>query len=690
MFARREMERARLLRGLVSANGFRVGRWSAAVGQFSRSNSSGGAGGGGSVFGDRGDVDRVRDAADIVRIVGEVVSLKSKGREYVGLCPFHDDHTPSMCVVPSKQIFHCFVCQAGGDVFSFVRRFHKMEFREALEYLADRTGVTLTPRRAGAAEAAPTGPTRNDLLGAATTAQDFFRSILAHPEHGRAGRAIVEKRRISSEMAVQFGVGAAPDRWDGLLLYLKSKGLDPRVFIEAGLLKKRETDGGSYDAFRNRLMFPIQDRLGRVIAFGGRRINDEDEPKYINSPESRLFDKSGTLYALPLASRAIQESRTAIITEGYTDVIACHQGGFRNAVATLGTALTAKHATLLRGVCEKVLLLFDGDAAGQRAADRAASVFFSEPLDVAIVTLDKHTDAKDPDELLKREGGAEVFARALAGAVDLLEYRFARIRERLSGSGMAALSRAIDGEIEALIGLGLKDVPPVRQRLIIRRLSELAGVDEATLQRAIPAGRSSLRPGQGAVRAGDDSARNEDGSLPPIPKRLSAAAHLLGCVLCDGNLHAALEPDARRLIEPGRFEEVALRAVAEAVKVLAREGMAPSLNVLLSSTDDEGVRGAAVSLSSRLDLETDRDPERLAAHFRECLRRAKMDWSVSEGGAVEGADLGAAGVEEAGSEAGGAAAALPKSDTTAAMARLMEARNRHKTLGADRRQLPRG
>ncbi len=628
------------------------------------------------VFGDRGDVDRVKDAADIVRIIGEVVSLKSKGREYVGLCPFHDDHSPSMYVVPSKQIYHCFVCQASGDVFSFVRRFHKMEFREALEFLADRSGVTLTPRRA-AAEAGPAGPTRNELLGSVSAAQDFFRAVLAHPDHGKAARDVVARRAISPEMVLRFGVGAAPDRWDGLLLYLKKKGLDPRTFIEAGLLKRRESDGGSYDAFRNRLMFPIQDRLGRVIAFGGRRINDEDEPKYINSPESRLFDKSATLYALPLASRAIQESRTAIITEGYTDVIACHQGGFANAVATLGTALTPKHATLLRGVCEKVLLLFDGDEAGQRAADRAASVFFSEPLDVAIVTLDKHTDAKDPDELLKREDGAEVFARALAGAVDLLEYRFMRIRERLSGSGMAAMSRAIDEEIQSLVGLGLKDVPPVRQRLIIRRLSELADVDEATLQRAIPAGRSAARTTR------PDAATPDGQALPMIPQRLSAAAHLLGCVLCDGSLHAGLDAADRDLIAHNAFAEPSLRLVAEAVAVLARSGLSPSLNVLLSSTDDEAVREASVALSSRIDLQTDRDPERLAAHFRECLTRAKMDRSI----AASAAPASPASEVNPGAQA----VEVPHApETSAAMARLLEARNRHKTLGADRRQLPRG
>jgi DNA primase len=447
--------------------------------------------------------------------------------------------------------------------------------------------------------------------------------------------------------------------------------MDPRVFMEAGLLKRRETDGGSYDAFRNRLMFPIHDRLGRVIAFGGRRINDEDEPKYINSPESRLFDKSATLYALPLASRAIQESRTAIITEGYTDVIACHQGGFRNAVATLGTALTPKHASLLRGLCERVLLLFDGDDAGQRAADRAASVFFSEPLDVAIVTLDKHTDAKDPDELLKREGGSEVFARALAGAVDLLEYRFARIRERLQGGGMAAMSRAIDEEIQALVALGLRDVPPIRQRLIVQRLGELAGVDDATVQRAIPAGRAGPKPS--SPRAEIDLA-----AVPTIPLRLSSAGHLLGAILCDGSLHAALSVEDRGLIDSQQFKEPGLRVIAEAISSLVAEGLTPSLNTLLANTEDENLRQAAVNLSSRIDRETDRNPDQLATHFRECLRRTKLDRPAARSPRPP---VGSPDLQEPKPTDNG--------DVNDVMARIAQARSKHQTLGPDRRQLPR-
>jgi DNA primase len=239
--------------------------------------------------------------------------------------------------------------------------------------------------------------------------------------------------------------------------------------------------------------FPIQDQTGRVIAFGGRKINEEDEPKYLNSPETRLFDKSKTLYGLNHASRTIQLEKTAIITEGYTDVIACHQGGFTNAVATLGTALTREHATVLRRLCDTIVLLFDGDEAGQRAADRAVEVFFAESIDVKICTLKAYTDAKDPDELLKREDGAEVFRKALAGATDLLDYRFARLRARLAGTGLSALAKGIDEEVARYADLGLRDVPPVRQALIVRRLAQLTGVDESAIRRSIPAGRSAAR-----------------------------------------------------------------------------------------------------------------------------------------------------------------------------------------------------
>lgn len=582
---------------------------------------------------DNGDKERVRDAASIDRVVGEVVALKPKGRELVGLCPFHDDHRPSMAVIPAKGIFHCFVCQTGGDVFTFVQKFHKMEFREALEFLAERFGVPLTPRRApepGAQE----GPGRGELLDVNAAAAGFFRAVLGHAEHGRAARSLIERRGMSDAMVEQFGVGASPDRWDGLVLKARQAGWNERALLELGLLKPRDS-GGVYDALRNRLIFPIHDQTGRVIAFGGRRIDDADEPKYLNSPETRLFDKSKTLYGLHLASRAIQAEKTAIITEGYTDAIACHQGGFANAVATLGTALTREHARVLRRMCESVVLLFDGDDAGQRAADRATEVFFAEPLDVKICTLNRFTDAKDPDELLKREGGAEVFRRALAASTDLLEYRIARLRERLAGAGLSALARAVEEEIAALVSLGLRDVPPIRQALVVRRLAELSGLDEATIRRAIPAGRAARTAsgGDGASEPGSRGA-DESAELAELGTTGLPEVHLLGCILCDGELRLALEGGQRDLIAPGAYDSALLRSLANIVADVARAGRTPDLEGVLRQAEGEAVQSAAVALQSRIESITGGDAERLREHFRGCVVSAEQKRGrVAPGGA---------------------------------------------------------
>ena len=578
---------------------------------------------------ERGDLERVRDASDIVRIVGQHVALKPRGREFVGLCPFHDDHSPSMNVIPAKQIFHCFVCGTGGDVFSFVQKFHRMEFREAIKYLAEQAGIELTPSRAagGAAsgESGGSGISRQDLLKASGTAAEFFRAVLKRDDLGAAAREVIERRGISKEMCERFMIGAAPDRWDGLLLTVRSKQLAPAAFVEAGLLKKREQSDGLYDTFRNRLMFPITDQLGRVIAFGGRRINDEDEPKYVNSPESRLFRKSATLYALHQAAKEIQRAGRAIVTEGYTDVIACHQAGFTNAVATLGTALTREHAAVLRRLCDTVVLLFDGDQAGEKAAERAVEVFFGEAIDVRIATLKSVTDAKDPDELLKREGGRELFEKAIDQSVDLLEFRFARLRSRLEGAGIAALSRAIDDEVARLVELGLKDVPPIRQKLIIRRLAEVSRVDEATIQRAIPAGRSAPARSYAGDREPGPDAEGEEPSPPIQTAKLTSSEHLLGCILCDGGLYASLNTEERDLIDPGAYRWALLSRLAETINTVARGGRRPDLAAVLTEVEDLALKDAAVTLASRVDLETDRDRERLHRHWRECLRRAALD-----------------------------------------------------------------
>jgi DNA primase len=536
-----------------------------------------------------------------------------------------------MTVIPSKGIYHCFVCGAGGDVFSFVQNFLKMEFREALEHLAERAGIALTPRRLVRSDGEVDGEpivSRSDLLAACKAASDFFRAIYEHPEHGKAGREVISRRRISPEMVSKFQIGVAPDRWDGLLMTLRKMGHSEKAFLDAGLLKAREGGDGFYDAFRNRLMFPIRDQVGRVIAFGGRKIKEEDEPKYLNSPDTRLFNKSATLYGLDHASKAMQAARTAIVTEGYTDTIACHQGGFANAVAALGTAFTEDHAAMLARLCDRVVLLFDGDEAGQRAADRCVKIFLSHPIDVRIVTLSAFTDAKDPDELLKREGGEEIFKQALEGARDLLEYRFSRLREKLADQGMAAMSRGIDEEIGQMVEWGLREVPPVRQALIVRRLAELAGVSEDAIRRSIPAGRKarSTSPVVEQGAASDEAASD----LPQLMTELRSpglgpAEHLLGCVLVEGELWLSLSEPERDLMGAGAYRSRLLSMLAQAVNHAGLRGDAPGLEFILAESEDLEIKQAATALHQRVQLETQGDRERLHNHWKECLRRAAID-----------------------------------------------------------------
>ncbi|MCL4742788.1 MAG: DNA primase [Phycisphaerales bacterium] len=559
----------------------------------------------------RSDRERVRDASDIARIVGEHVALRARGREYVGLCPFHDDHRPSMNVVPAKQIFHCFVCGAGGDVFTFVQKYHRMDFPEALRYLAERAGIHLARRDA---PRSADGLSRADLLGANAEAQAFFQALLRHEEHGAAARGVVERRGISPEMVERFGIGASPDRWDGLLLRLRQRQLDVRRFVAAGLL--REKDGGWYDTFRNRLTFPIHDKAGRVIAFGGRRIDDNDDPKYLNSPESAVFDKSSAIFGIHQAARAIQREGVAIITEGYTDAIACHQAGFEHVVATLGTALTRQHAAELRTRCDRIVLLFDGDTAGLKAADRAAEVFFSQPVDVRIATLSRHTDAKDPDELLKRPGGAEVFRRVIDSSVELLEYRFERLRERVAGAGLSALERATKEELSLLSDLGLSRAEPIRRQLVIRRLSEVTGLDDRTLAQAARAGAKRRAGGEA------DDSRDEVAADRPATARLGPAETALGCLLCDGSLWEALSEDQRDSLLGAGYASPRMQSLARAVARITQEGRAPGLDEALAATDEETTAAAAVELHQRIWRETDEDEARLRALLLDCAKRA--------------------------------------------------------------------
>ncbi len=590
---------------------------------------------GGPLFSRNDDKERVRDATDIVRIIGERVALKPKGREFSGLCPFHDDHNPSMSVVPAKQIFHCFVCGAGGDAFSFVQRYYKLDFVEAMKYLAERAGVVLTPRSASpASDAASSGPTRAALREANKFAQEHFSRVLADPERGQIGRDIITRRGISPEMQAQFGIGLSTPGWDGLANQIFKRKLDPRAFVAAGLLKARESGDGFFDFFRNRLMFPIQDKMGNVIAFGARKIDEQDEPKYLNSADTPVFHKSTTLYGLYQASRSIQQRGFALVTEGYTDTIACHQGGLTNAVAALGTAFTRDHAEEIRRLCDRVVLLFDGDDAGQRAADRAidrlTEVFFFAQMDVSMASLSKFTTAKDPDELLKQDGGRAILEKAIDNATGLIDYRIARLATKTSGSGFAGIQRVLKEELEALAALGLNEIAPPTRTMIIKRIAELLRVQWQDVQAMVPAGRPGRR--DSTTPASDPALQEQPPILVPgtvhaplLGRPLTTPEVLLGCVLCDGSLWLTLSEEQRDLLAPGTFASRWLDVVVHTAEEIAHDGDTPSLRTVLDRLDAEGARQEATQLEARIDREVESNPERLRKHFSACLATAASE-----------------------------------------------------------------
>lgn len=599
-------------------------------------------------FSGNDDKRRVLEATDIVRLIGEQVALRKQGREFKCLCPFHDDHNPSMYVVPLKQMYHCFVCGAGGNALTFAVDYFKMPFREALQFLADRAGIQLSPppkRNAGGTgdEVVVPGVSREAILSANKAATEFFRAILRHPQHGAAARALIERRGVSPAMVEQFQLGAAPDRWDGLGLTLANKGLDPSVFLAAGLLKARDQEGGggggggAYDAQRNRLIFPIHDTLGRVIAFGGRKISDDSVtdakgPKYLNSPETLVFSKSATLYGLTFAAQAIRTQNRAIVTEGYMDCIACHQAGVTNVVATLGTALTAQGARVLRRLCDTIVLLFDGDDAGQRAADRAVEILFAEPVDVRIATMSAANEAggrgdlpvaKDPDELLKQPGGAARFATMIDASIDALEWWAQRLKTRTAGLGLSARATAIDEEIARLSELGLRNIQPVRQRMIVGRIAAMAGVDEATIRRQLPAGARRPAPAGAAGEAATEGAEGKAGATRTsgTPREL-----LLGCLLSDPSLMDQLDDADRAWLtdEAEGLSAALARAVLEA-------GPNAAMSQVQASLEDRRASALAAALVAEVDRRTGGDHAQVLETWRGVLEDARRRRVLARG-----------------------------------------------------------
>jgi DNA primase len=436
----------------------------------------------------------IKNAADIVDLVSEVVHLKKAGKNFVGLCPFHTEKTPSFTVSPEKQIFYCFGCGAGGNIFSFLMKNDGLTFPEAARSLARRYGIDI-PRRSLTPEQKKRMGERESLLKINQQAMDFFSRALRRGTSGQAAMAYLNDRGLSSEIIDRFNIGYAPRGWDNLLKFFSKKGVSLIRVERSGLILPKKDGRGYYDRFRDRIIFPIIDVNHSVIGFGGR-VLDDTLPKYLNSPETAVYNKSRSLYGLHLSKDKCRQSQTVYIVEGYLDLLTLHQHGIENAVATLGTALTAEHVRMLSRYVPRMILVYDSDEAGIRSALRCIDIFWKEHVDFSRGDVfseekaDTHIlvlpDGHDPDSFL-REKGTGPFENAASHAPGIISFLLEQSigMHGLSTEGKIRVVADLQGPLSAIND-------NVARTLYIKQLAERIGLEENVILEKVRAD-SSLR-----------------------------------------------------------------------------------------------------------------------------------------------------------------------------------------------------
>ncbi|MBW2623045.1 MAG: DNA primase, partial [Deltaproteobacteria bacterium] len=416
-------------------------------------------------------IDEVRNAASIVEVISNYVNLKRSGRVFKGLCPFHAEKTPSFSVNQERQIFHCFGCGQGGNVFRFIMLQKGVSFPEAVAELAERYGIDL-PRRSEGGPQKP-GESKQEIYRAIDLARKFFEDEL-HGPGGVETRAYLKSRELDESVVREFHLGWAPKGWDNLRLFLGSQGVSERVMESAGLIKARSNGPGAYDRFRGRLICPIFDMSGKPLAFGGRLLEEEEnQPKYLNSPETPIYQKGRVLYGFHRVRDRLKEKKSVIIVEGYFDLLALVSHGVGNVVATLGTALTSAHLRLLKGYVDEAVIIFDADEAGRAAAARALPLFMSADLEGRVLSL---PEGHDPDTFVKAFGREELEER-LTRAQSLLDFFLDQTLARYPKT-MAGKSKAAQAAMEAVSQV--KD--QTRQDILRRALAHRLDISEQALR----------------------------------------------------------------------------------------------------------------------------------------------------------------------------------------------------------------
>lgn len=540
--------------------------------------------------------ERVKQATDIVDLVGSFIQLRRQGRQFVGLCPWHDDSRPSLTVNPERQSFRCWVCNLGGDVFSFLMQMEGVTFPEALSILAERAGIPLESERRPPAQpsSAPDQPDKRLLYRVMAWAEKQYHTCLRELPEGEPGRKYLAERAISAESIEQFHLGYCPDQWDWILRRASERGPSARLLEAVGVLVRSAGTGRHYDRYKGRVLFPIRDTQSRPVGLGGRILPEaaaNNPAKYVNSPETPLFSKSRLLYGLDVARDAIRRSGRVLVMEGYTDCIVAHQYGFRDAVAVLGTALGEGHLRILKRFADRILLVLDGDEAGQKRANEVLELFIAQQVDLRIVTL---PEENDPCEFLQKRG-AEGFAELLEhGAVDALEHAFQTATRGLD------LDRDIHGAsqaMERLLGILAKAPRPtadttrqdrLREEKILQRLATRFRIDEQEIRQRLSELRRRARPSA--------PARGEAQGAPAAPERIDAWERELLELLVG---HPELVAHARAAIRAEELASASCRRIYQTFCRLADQGIPLGFDRLILEFDEPSLKGLLVELDEQ-------------------------------------------------------------------------------------------
>ncbi len=547
-------------------------------------------------------VERIKDSVDIVEVVSDYVSLQKKGRNFSALCPFHAEKTPSFSVSLEKQMYYCFGCGSGGNVFSFLMELEKVSFFEALRSLSERTGISLPS--VGRGEKA----SNDDLYRANQLAKDYFCHLLCKDKRSEGARAYLRERGLSEETVQRFSLGYSLPDWDDLLKQAQKRGLSREILARAGLAIARK-DGGFYDRFRERITFPIVGISGKVTGFGARTLDDDQEPKYLNSPDTEIYHKGSVLYGLHQAKDSIRKEGSAIVVEGYMDLIRLVQEGIDNAVASSGTAFTYEQARLLSRYTDRVIIVYDSDAAGSSASLRGMDVLLGSDLTPEIVSLPM---GYDPDSFIK-DRGKDSFYDHLNNASYFLDYKIDLMKKE-------GLLSHVEGKTKALNSLSesvskVKD--EIKRNLLIKGIADEFSVDEKTLYRAVGRiiDKSKRRT---AKKTESDEIEDVTVSEPKWERELLKI--MINCK------HAVRE--AKDLIAPEDFTEKSHRQIASLIFKASERGV--DVGVVTVGEDSRDSKLAKlISKISLEDFDESQIEQSLDDHIRR-LQRKSIEKRIEE------------------------------------------------------------